>query len=85
MNAEEFTRKDAGVAPAEPAPKCPYCGTSPARVMTSTFRLNPMVTCLTFFCAVPNCQKILSVQVVEVAQPKVIPASQNGGLIVPGA
>lgn len=62
------------------APKCPYCKTKPAKVLSSVFQLGPLVM-MTIFCANPACNKILGVFPVGQAAP---PPEERRLITVPG-
>lgn len=40
-------------------PRCPHCGESPARILSSPFELGPFLW-VTLFCGNPSCAKILT-------------------------
>lgn len=81
MNKENITQKfpspeEGASCLLPPMPVCPYCGTKPAKVISSPFKLGPL-TLMTIFCAV--CHKILSMFPVGMDQPEeamVQPAGQ---------
>jgi hypothetical protein len=77
---ENFTKKDPKPKPDGPPlipevnPVCPYCGTSPARVMASPFKMGPVVLS-TVFCA--SCKKILAIFPIGMDEPLVQQATNS--------
>lgn len=75
---ENFTQKDPtcedGSCQIQIMPSCPYCGTSPAKVLTAPFKMGPMLLA-TVFCK--DCTKIITIFPIGVDEPRIQPPESN--------